>query len=99
MTEYGFLQVLQALSYFKCVSGPTGFRGSTFRAFEGLFEEVAGCDEAVCDEAVCDVADGIGETVCWTVCWAAAYVEAKLCGQCFHVLSQCDECDDKSVTS
>ena len=51
MTEYGFLQVLQALSYFKCVSGPTGFRGSTFRAFEGLFEEVAGCDEAVCDAA------------------------------------------------
>ena len=51
MTEYGFLQVLQALSYFKCVSGPTGFRGSTFRAFEGLFEEVAGCDEAVCDVA------------------------------------------------
>ena len=58
MTENGFLQVLQALSYFKCVSGPTGFRGSTFRAFEGLFEEVAGCDEAVCDAA-----DGIGETV------------------------------------
>ena len=94
MTEYGILQVLQALSYFKCVSGPTGFRGSTFRAFEGLFEEVAGCDEVVCDDA-----DGIGETVCWTVCWAAANVEAKLCGQCFHVLSQCDECDDKSVTS
>ena len=45
MTEYGFLQVLQALSYFKCVSGPTGFSGSTFRAFEGLFEEVAGCDD------------------------------------------------------
>ena len=43
MTEYGFLQVLQALSYFKCVSGPTGFRGSTFRAFEGLFEE--GCNQ------------------------------------------------------
>jgi len=63
MTEYGFLQVLQALSYFKCVSGPTGFRGSTFRAFEGLFEEVAGCDEAVCDDA-----DRIGGTVCWTVC-------------------------------
>ena len=69
MTGNGFLQVLQALSYFKCVSG------STFRAFEGLFEEVAGCDEAVCDEAVCDVADGIGETICWTVCWAAAYVD------------------------
>ena len=32
MTEYGFLQ---ALSYFKCVSGSTGFRGSTLGAFEG----------------------------------------------------------------
>ena len=51
---------------------------------------MAGCDEAVCDDA-----DRIGGTVCW----AAAYVEAKLCGQCFHVLSQCDECDDESVTS
>ena len=49
MTENGFLQVLQALSYFKCVSGSTGFRGSTFGAFEGLFEEVAGCEETVCD--------------------------------------------------
>ena len=41
MVENGFLQVLQALSYFKCVSGSTG---STFGAFEGLFEEVAGCE-------------------------------------------------------
>ena len=55
MTENGFLQVLQALGYFKCVSGSTG---STFGAFEGLFEEVAGFDEAVCDDA-----DRIGETV------------------------------------
>ena len=55
MTENGFLQVLQALSYFKCVSGSTG---STFGAFEGLFEEVAGFDEAVCDDA-----DRIRETV------------------------------------
>jgi len=60
MTENGFLQVLQALSYFKCVSGSTG---STFGAFEGLFEEVAGFDEAVCDDA-----DRIGGTVCCTVC-------------------------------
>ena len=73
MTEYGFLQVLQALSYFKFVSGSAGFIGSTFGAFEGLFKEVAGRDEAVCDDA-----DRIGWTVCWTVCWAAAYVEAKL---------------------
>ena len=82
MTEYGFLQ---ALSYFKCVSGSTGFRGSTFGAFKGLFEEVAGCDDT--------------DRIRGTVCWAAAYMGAKLCGQCFHVLSQCDECDDESVTS
>ena len=66
MTEYGFLQVLQALSYFKCVSGSTGFRGSTFGAFEGLFEEVAGCVEAVCDDA--DRIGGIVWAVCLTVC-------------------------------
>jgi len=52
MTENGYLQVLQALSYFKCVSGSTGVRGSTFGAFEGLFEEVTGCDETVCEVAV-----------------------------------------------
>ena len=46
MTGNGFLQVLPALSLFKYVSGPTG---STFGAFEGLFEEVAGCEETVCD--------------------------------------------------
>ena len=31
--------------------------------------------------------------------WVTAYVEAKLCGQCFYVLSQCEECDDESVSS
>ena len=82
MTEYGFLQVLQALSYFKCVSGSTGFRGSTFGAFEGLFEEVAACDDA----------DGVGGIVCWTVCWNVCLTV------CWTVLIQCDRCDDEFVS-
>ena len=76
MTENGFLQVLQALSYFKCVSGSTG---STFGAFEGLFEEVTGCDVTIHAEMVSgDIFKNSKD--CLLGCLLVCLLDCGLCG-------------------
>ena len=64
MSENGFPQVLQALSYFD-------FQDH-LDPFEELFDEVTCCDETCCEDTV-----RIGRIRGWSVCWAAV---CRLCG-------------------